>query len=324
LPSFTYIASANAVEATGAEVVFCDIDIKTFNIDVSSLEKLVQSDKAIRAVMPVHLFGLCANMPVILKLAQEYGFKIVEDAACGFGSRIGTDHSGTFGDFGCFSFHPRKVITTGEGGMVLTQNKALFDIVSQLADHGAEKTDLQRHNEKGGSLLPNFSRRGFNYRMTDFQGAVGVCQMRKCNKILSSRLKIANKYDQALGNIEQLNTPFVPDGYQHGYQSYVCLYTNGEEISNLSIDQIDRLNFKRNQLMLYLEKEGIATRQGTHAVHTLDYYKKKYCFKDESFLNSYAADRLSIAFPLYAEMTDAEFDYVVNKLKLFLQEEVMA
>jgi len=167
VPSFTYVASANAVEYTGAEVVFCDIDLKTFNIDETKLEKIIKSDSSIKAIMPVNLFGLCANMPYIMELAKKYNLKIIEDSACGFDGWIEDKHSGTFGDCGCFSFHPRKSICTGEGGMLITDDENIANKVSQLKDHGASKSDLQRHKEKGGSLLPDFTMRGYNYRMTD-------------------------------------------------------------------------------------------------------------------------------------------------------------
>lgn len=312
VPSFTYIASANAVEYTGAEVVFCDIDLKTFNIDESKLEDLIKNDKSIKAIMPVNLFGLCANMPFIVKLAKKYNLKVIEDSACGFDGWIGDRHSGTFGDCGCFSFHPRKSISTGEGGMLITNDDDIANRVSQLKDHGASKSDLQRHEEKGGSLLPDFTMRGYNYRMTDMQGAIGVCQMNKKEYIMNGRRKIAKKYDEALKDIKQLITPYIPEGYKHGYQSYVCIFTDGEDIKNLTKEQIDRINIKRNIFMEKLENAHIATRQGTHAVHTLGYYKDKNHFKDEDFLMSYAADRLSIALPLYADMNDEEFEYVMK------------
>lgn len=315
VPSFTYVASANAVEYTGAEVVFCDIDLKTFNIDETKLEELIKSDSSIKAIMPVNLFGLCANMPYIMDLANKYNLKVIEDSACGFDGWIGDKHSGTFGDCGCFSFHPRKSICTGEGGMLITDDEDIANKVSQLKDHGASKSDLQRHKEKGGSLLPDFTMRGYNYRMTDMQGALGVCQMDKKEYIMNGRREVAAKYDEALKDIPQLVTPYIPENYKHGYQSYVCIFTDGEDISNLSKEQIDRINIKRNIFMEKLEEMTIATRQGTHAVHTLGYYKNKNNFKDEDFLMSYAADRLSIALPLYAGMSDKEFDYVINNIK---------
>ena len=315
VPSFTYVASANAVEYTGAEVVFCDIDLKTFNIDETKLEEIIKKDSSIKAIMPVNLFGLCANMPYIMELAKKYNLKVIEDSACGFDGWIGDKHSGTFGDCGCFSFHPRKSICTGEGGMLITDDEDIANKVSQLKDHGASKSDLQRHKEKGGSLLPDFTMRGYNYRMTDMQGALGVCQMDRKEYIMNGRREIASKYDEVLKDISQLVSPYIPENYKHGYQSYVCIFTDGEDISNLTKEQIDRINIKRNIFMEKLEEMTIATRQGTHAVHTLAYYKNKNNFKDEDFLMSYAADRLSIALPLYAGMTNEEFDYVIQNIK---------
>jgi perosamine synthetase len=315
MPSFTYIASANAIEYTGAKVEFCDVDIRTFNIDVVKLEAILKRDSAVKAIMPVNLFGLCADMPKIMQLANTYKVKVVEDSACGFDAWIGGVHSGVFGDIGCFSFHPRKSITTGEGGMLITKNKSIFQHVSQLCDHGASKSDLQRHQEKGGSLLPDFTMRGYNYRMTDMQGALGVCQMKKANCIMSGRRKIAKQYDKAISEISQLEAPTVPMDYKHGYQSYVCLFTGEENLSNLSIEKVDKLNIKRNIFMDKLEANGIATRQGTHAVHTLGYYKNKYELSDGDFLMAYAADRLSITLPVYADMRDDEFQYVIANIK---------
>jgi len=314
VPSFTYVASANSVEYTGAEVVFCDIDLKTFNMDETKLEELIKNDSSIKAIMPVNLFGLCSNMPYIMELAKKYNLKIIEDSACGFDGWIGDKHSGTFGDVGCFSFHPRKSICTGEGGMLITNDDVIAGKVSQLKDHGASRSDLQRHKEKGGSLLPDFTMRGYNYRMTDMQGALGVCQMNKKEYIMEGRREVASKYDVALKNISQLITPYTPENYKHGYQSYVCLFTDGEDISKLTKEQIDKINVKRNIFMEKLEKNTIATRQGTHAVHTLGYYKYKNDFQDEDFLMSYAADRLSIALPLYAGMTDEEFKYIMTNI----------
>ena len=315
VPSFTYIASANAVEYTGAEVVFCDIDLRTFNIDTAKAEELLKADKAIKAIMPVHLFGLPANMEAVITLAKEYGLRVIEDAACALGSRIDGRHVGTFGATGCFSFHPRKAITTGEGGMITTNDNELDKKLSSLRDHGAGKSDLERHKGKGGSLLPDFNELGYNYRMTDLQGAIGVVQMEKAEEIITGRINIARRYDEALKDIKGLLTPYVPEGYTHSYQSYVSIFTCGKDTATLTKEDIDALNIKRNEFMERLEAKGIATRQGTHAVHTLGFYKDKYSLGDEDFLSSYAADRLSVTLPLYATMTDEEFSYVIENIK---------
>lgn len=321
VPSFTYIASANAVEYTGAEVVFCDIDLRTFNIDTDALARILKKDtrRRIKAIMPVNLFGLCADLPGVLALAREYGLKIVEDSACALGSYIGNKHSGTFGDIGCFSFHPRKAITTGEGGMVITDKEDLIKTVSSLRDHGASKSDLQRHKEMGGSLLPEFNVRGYNYRMTDLQGALGVCQMKKAGYILGERSKIARRYDKALSGIPELAAPYVPPDHTHGYQSYVTLFTGGSDLSGISMRKIRDLNIRRNDFMMRLEENGVSVRQGTHAVHTLGYYKKKYRLEDRDYMSAYAADRLSITLPVYPQMTDIEFEYVIDTIKKVLR-----
>lgn len=315
VPSFTFVASANAVEYTGAEVVLCDIDLRTFNIDAGMLESLLKQDRRIKAIMPVNLFGLCADLPKITEIAQKFGVKVIEDSACGFGSYVHGKHSGTFGDAGCFSFHPRKVITTGEGGMIITNDKTLAEKLRMLRDHGASKSDFERHVKFGGSLLPEYNDLGYNYRMTDIQGAIGVCQMKKAKILLEKRKNLANLYTEMLSGCEFLIPPSVPEGYTHAYQSYVCLFTDGEDINELNYEKINRINLRRNQLMRELEYMGISTRQGTHAVHTLGYYKRKYGFKDWDYISSYAADRLSIALPLYFEMEREDVEYVVSSIK---------
>jgi len=317
VPAFTYVASANAVEYTGAEPLFCDIDLATFNIDVGQMRALLADDREgrIKAIMPVHLFGLCAAMPEIMEIAARYGVKVVEDSACGFDAWIGGRHSGTFGDAGCFSFHPRKSLTTGEGGMVITSSEEIAGRIAMLRDHGAGVSDLKRHLEEGGSLLPPFEARGYNYRMTDMQGAIGVCQMEKAAEIQAKRRAVAERYDERLKEVDILTTPVTPDGYTHGYQSYVCLFTGGEALSTLNMEKIDDLNLDRNRLMNRLEKQGIATRQGTHALHTLGYYSRRYELTTEDYINSYAADRLSIAIPLYASMSEEEQEYVIENVK---------
>lgn len=303
IPSFTYVATANSVEYVGAKPVFVDIDLKTFNIDVSQVENKITSRT--RAIVPVHLFGLCADMDPILKLAKKYGLRIIEDAACALGGWYKGRHAGTMGDCGCLSFHPRKSITTGEGGMVLADNREIAGKIEALRNHGATVSDLARH-KKDGSLLPEFNMLGFNYRMTEFQGAIGVEQMKKFPDILKTKKKQAAYYDKNLPDV--LIPPYIPFGYAHGYQAYVCLFMGRKD------DSLDKQSNMRNELMTALEKEGISTRQGTHAVHTLGYYRKKYNIRGTDFPNSQRAEYLSIALPLYKGMSKKEQDYIIDKI----------
>ena len=304
VPSFTYIATANSVEYVGAKPVFVDIDLKTFNIDVRQIEgKITPKTKAI---IPVHLFGLSADMDPILKLAKKYNLKIIEDAACALGTWYKGRHAGTIGDCGCLSFHPRKSITTGEGCMVLSNNHEIADNIEALRNHGAAISDLARH-KKRGYLLPKFNILGFNFRMTEFQAAIGVEQMKKFSGILAAKKELADFYDKNLPDC--LIAPYTPPGYLHGYQAYVCLFKGGEEYP------LKKQSKARNDIMVTLDKEGIATRQGTHAVHALGYYRKRYNIKEGDFPNSFKAECLSIALPLYKGISKIEQNYVVDKLR---------
>ena len=264
LPSFTFIASANVIEYTGAKPVFIDIDLETFNIDpqkvVEYLDNAKKKRSKVKAIMPVHLFGLCADMTAINKIAKEYKLFVVEDAACALGSRIGSTHAGTFGEAGCFSFHPRKPITTGEGGMLTTHSPEIAAKVQSLRDHGAAVSDLARH-EKGGYLLPAYDMLGYNYRMTDIQGAIGVVQMRKFPWILEKRIEKAKRYDEALKNVAWLRTPDVPKGYKHAYQSYVTFVRN-PKFKKLTLDAIEELNQFRNKVMVEVGRKGCCYAAG--------------------------------------------------------------
>ena len=159
--------------------------------------------------------------------------------------------------------------------------------------------------------MPEYNMVGYNYRMTDLQGAVGVAQMGKLRYILDRRIALARRYDQALENLEWLETPYTPEGYVHGYQSYVCLFRP----EGPTLDNVGELHEWRNALMERLEDRGIATRQGTQAVHILGYYRRKYGLQPADVPNAYLADRLSLALPLYAQMTDEEQDFVCQSLR---------
>jgi len=316
LPSFTFIATANAVEYTGATPVFCDIDLDTFNIEVEEIpERITPRTKGI---IPVHLFGLSADMNPIMEIAKRHGLRVIEDAACGLGSYYQGKHVANLGETGCFSFHPRKAITTGEGGMITTEDQELKLILRSLRDHGASKSDLNRHIDRGGSLLPEFNRLGYNYRLTDIQGALGIAQMRRAKEILDLRKGRAERYHHLLQNEDWLRTPECPKGSIHSYQSYVCLFLQKKESlesKHIDLKRVPLLHEKRNRVMEQLESNGIAMRQGTHAVHNLGYYRRKYQIKPEDYPKSLIAEKLSITFPLYAQMTDEEQDFVVREIK---------
>ena len=311
VPAFTWVATANVVEAQGARPVLVDIELDTFNIDVEQIERAITTRT--KVIVPVSLFGICAPMAPILEMARRRGVKVVEDAACAVGAWCDGHHAGTLADIGCFSFHPRKAITTGEGGMLVTSDESVAQLVRSLRDHGASKSDLARHLGPRSHVLPDFNVVGYNYRMTDLQGALGVAQMSRLEWILQQRTRRAQRYDAALAGLGWLRAPVVPKGCRHGYQAYTCFY----QPEPPTLSNVAECHTRRNSLMDRLEAAGIATRPGTHAVHLLGYYRQKYCFQPGDFPNAYLADRVTLTLPLYAQMTDDEQGYVIDCLRHF-------
>lgn len=308
VPAFTWIATANVVEHLGGKVVFCDIDLNTFNIDLADAARKITSKT--KAILPVHLFGLSADMTGVLELARKHQLWVVEDAACGFGSTFQGRHVGVFGDAGCFSFHPRKAITTGEGGMITTQSDSLAEKLRRLRDHGAAMTDLQRHMGARPYLLADHPDAGYNQRMTDLQAALGSAQMDRAQAIIAERRRLASIYDQAFAKLPWLKTPVHHAEYGHGYQSYPCLF-QPEALTPASIERVNKL---RNEWMDRLQKAGISTRPATHAVHMLSFYRDKYGLERGDFPNAYAANDCSISLPLFHGMTEAEQQYVISNV----------
>lgn len=308
VPSFTWVASANAAIYCGARPVLVDVDLDTFNIDPEAMKAAVTP--ATRALMPVHLFGGAADMAAVSSVADAHGLKVIEDAACGLGTRWRGQHVGAIGDFGAFSFHPRKAVTTGEGGMVLARDARALDHVRVLRDHGASKSDRARHEGQDAFLLSPFSQLGFNYRMTDIQGALGCTQMEKVPTVLERRVARARRYDALLAEFDWLRTPTVPAETEHSYQSYVCLFAPERP----TLDALADLHAGRNRVMRHAESRGVATRQGTHAVHGLAYYRERFGYAPTDFPGALMAEQLSMTLPLYPQMTDAEQDYVVEVL----------
>lgn len=308
VPALTWVSTANVVEYLGATPVFCDIDLATFNLDVAQLDSLVTPRTV--GILPVHLFGLSADLDAVLDVARRHGLWVVEDAACALGATYGGRPVGALGDAGCFSFHPRKSVTTGEGGLIATNRPDLAEISTSLRDHGASRSDLSRHESRGSYLLSSYDRLGFNFRMTDIQGALGSVQMDRFSEILAARRSLAARYDRLLADAEWLRTPVVPDDYEHAYQAYVCLFAPEEP----ELSRVPELHERRNRLMQALEDEGIATRQGTHAAALQGYYRDKYGLRPEDFPVATAGDALTIALPLFPQLQEHEQDRVVERL----------
>lgn len=325
VPAFTFVATENAIVETGATPVMVDIHEETFNVDADKVREIINSRYTMRdgklvnnetgnvlwGIVPVHEFGLCCDIYAINAIAEEYGLKVIEDAACALGAMIGDKHQGAFGNTSCVSFHPRKSITTGEGGMVLTDDEELAVRLRELRSHGNSISAADRDKGKG-FLLPEFNVAGYNYRMTDIQGGMGLAQVKKLDYIIEAKREKAQKYNKLITEkLPELIYPVEPEGYFHTYQSYVCMLN----LEKLGITDVEEGGEYRNRLLELLEEKGIATRQGTHAVHTLGYYRNRFGYKPEDFPHAYACDRLSITLPLYVQMTDDDQEYVVNEFR---------
>lgn len=299
VPAFTWISTANVVLYQKAKVVFVDIDPRTFNIDTKDLQRKITPKT--KAIIPVHLFGLCADMDEIKRVSGN--IPLVEDAACAAGSEYKGRPAGGLGTIGCFSFHPRKSVTTGEGGMVTTNSDELAEKIRSLRNHGASISEEERHHGPRPYILPEFNLLGYNYRMTDLQGAVGVVQIKKLDKFIDERAKWAKFYKNELKSLTWLSLPEFTDDYRHGWQSFVAMID--ESKSPLS----------RNEIMEQLQQKGISTRPGTHAVHMLNYYQEKYSLKADDFPGARDANNFSMAIPLHNRMVKADFDFITRSLK---------
>ncbi len=299
VPAFTWVSTANVVLYCRATPVFVDVDPTTFNLDVNDLKKRITSRT--KAIIPVHLFGLCADMDAIRAIAPN--IPLIEDGACAAGSAYKGRPAGSLGEIGCFSFHPRKSITTGEGGMMTTNDDALADKMQMLRNHGASISEEQRHKGAKPYILPDFNLLGYNYRMTDLQGAVGVVQLAKLDQFIDERDKWAAYYTQELASIKWLKTPQYSSDFKHGWQSYVTL-----------VDP-KTAPMSRNDIMEYLQQQGISTRPGTHAVHMLNFYKDTYGIEAEDFSGAQMANDHSMSIPLHNKMNEEDFQYIVSKLR---------
>lgn len=318
VPAFTWIATANVVEHLGGRVVFADIDLASFNIDPRGIEALITPRT--KAILPVHLFGLAAEMDAINAIAKCYGLWVVEDAACGFGATLNGRHVGTLGHTGCFSFHPRKAITTGEGGMITTNDAQLAERLRCLRDHGAAMSDLQRHMGPRPYLLADHPEAGYNQRMTDLQAALGAAQMQRGDDIVAERRKLAARYDEAFADLDWLQTPQVSSEHGHGYQSYPCLFEPNlvhHALSTADQPLLRQIHERRNDWMESLQQQGISTRPATHAVHMLSYYRDKYQLKPGQFQAAQAANDCSISLPLFHGMLPEEQNIVIKAVKAY-------
>lgn len=296
VPSFSFIATANVVVHTGAKPVFVDIDPQTFNMDPTKIEEAIT--KKTRAIIPVDQVGLPAYLDEIIKIAKKHKLHIVEDAACALGSVYKGQMIGSVSELTCLSFHPRKCITTGEGGMILTNNKKYADNLRMLRHHGMNMSDVARHGVKKVSH-EKYPLIGYNFRMSDIQAAVGIEQFKKLPGILKKRREKAKIYLKAFSKSKNIIPPYVPEKLIPNWQSYVITLKSESKIS-------------RDGLMQKLLDAGIASRRGVMASHLEIPYKKMY--PKLKLRDTEEATNQTITIPLYIQMTKKEQKYVIDTI----------
>jgi perosamine synthetase len=294
VPSLSFIATANAVWHCGATPVFADVDPRTYNLDPTAAERAI--GPRTKAIMPVHQLGLPADMDAFLRLAARHELAIVEDAACAVGASYRAARIGSLPSPACFSLHPRKVITTGEGGMIALQDTDLAERLRRLRGHGMDVSDLARHSA-GEVVIEAYPERGWNARMTDVQAAVGLCQMSALDAILQRRALLAARYTAALAQIPHLQAPFEPDYATRTWQSYCVRLSPDAPIG-------------RTELMAALLRDGIATRRGVMAIHRTH----AYAAARARLPHTEAAARETLLLPLYPDLTEQQQDYVLERL----------
>jgi len=296
VPTFTFSATADAVEYCNAKPIFADVDIDTFNILSNEIKKKIT--KRTKAIVVVHYGGQSCDMAEILKISKEKNIPIIEDCAHALGSTYGKQKCGTIGDIGCFSFYPTKIITTGEGGMITTNDIKLFKKIKSLRSHGMNILPSER--EKKASWEYDITELGFNYRLDEIRSGLGFSQLKRLGEINKRRKMIAKKYSQLLNNVKGIITPVTKNNCNHIFHLY-----------SIKVDKTYSLT--RDELFHKLYSKHIGTSVQYKPLHLMTYYKKKYNLKKSNFPNANLLLQQTLCLPIYPQMTNKEIKYVTSQ-----------
>ncbi len=293
---YTFPATGHSVLYCRAKPIFVDADLETYNINTDLIEEKI-TEKT-KAIIPVHTFGQPADMDEIIKIAKEHNLKVIEDAACALGAKYKGKHAGTIGELGCFSFHARKGITTGEGGMIVTNDEELSKTIRSMSTFGVISAWDRESNDD--LVIPKFTTLGYNYKMSDITAAVGIAQLNKLDKIIEKKKKLARYWDEKIQELEFIQAPYVNSYVDHVYQSYVAL--------------VDR-TIERNKLINLLKKSGIQTQIGTYASHLQPVYGSKLnCSISQDIFNR------SLALPMHYSLQEEDIDVAAINLRRISEE----
>lgn len=285
VPSFTFIATSNCVLYVGAKPVFADIDPNTYNIEPEAIEKLTSSKT--KAIIPVHYAGQPAEMDAILEIAERHGLHVIEDAAEAHGATYKNRMAGAMGDVGCFSFYPNKNMTTGEGGMIVTDDDLIAEKVRLLRSHGQ---DSRYHHITIG----------YNYRMTDMQAALGIVQLRRLDWVLEKKRQAAQYYGELLSDIKDVQPPYVARDATHTYMFYTVKFTKREV---------------RDRVMQHLDERGIETRVAFSPAHLQPIYRSLYRYEEGSLPVTEECARTVLSLPIFPHIRRGDQRTVVESIK---------
>jgi perosamine synthetase len=295
--AYSWLSTANVIELCGAQPVFIDICPRTFNVDPNGLDvalKRLMATRAtahrVKAILPVHAFGQMADMAAICALAERYEIPVIEDAACALGATLAGRQAGTWGIMGCFSFHPRKAITTGEGGMITTNDDQIARRLKAIRNHGLDPD----------APTIDFVMPGNNYRMTEFQAALGLTQMAKLDRIVAARRRLAAVYTQLLQDTP-IVPPYHPPDSDPVYQSYVVLLP-------------DAMREQRAQLIQFLRSRDVETQIGTWHMPLTTYFRTRYGYVPGDFPITDQVFARTLTLPLYEHLSAEEQETVVRTL----------
>ena len=288
--TFSWPSTANVIALCGAEPIFVDIDPETYNMDPLELGRVLESTSGIKAILPVHTFSGMADMPRITEIAARYDIPVIEDAACGLGANLQGKQAGTWGTMGCFSFHARKTITTGEGGIVSTDDDTLAHSLRVLRNHGQDPD----------SSTPDFVAPGYNLRLTEFQAALGMTQLNKLERIVKKRRALATNYDDLLEGTG-ISAPKALEDSSHVYQSYVVQLP--EEVTS-----------RRPEIIASLREKGIETTIGTYHMPLTTYFRKWGDFAKGDFPVTDDVAARTMTLPLYESLSFKEQRFVISSL----------
>jgi len=293
VPAYSFPAVANAVEMTGASCCFVDISLDDYCMDTKQLESKI--NKNTKAIMPVHEFGQAADIVPIMALAEKYNLHVIEDAACAIGTKYNNQFIGTFGDMGCFSFHPRKILTTGEGGAITTRDKTLADRLRQLRNHGIQSTE-----GKIDFVLP-----GYNYRMTDFQASMGLSQLEEINTTINIHKEQASLYHKAFNQIQEIHIDSTFENRFQTYQTYHIIFESGQI---------------RDFVKKELYQMGVESNIGAYSIPAQSYFHNKYNVSKLDYTYADIAYKRGLALPVGRHLNEKDIHFISTSVIKLVQD----